>query len=389
MTVVPLSRRAASPEGPNAIARARSEASAAGVDLLDLSDSNPTRYGLLHPGVLPAVARHTADAARYDPDPRGPRPAREALAARYGGHPDRYWLTSSTSEAYSWLLTLLADPGQQVAVPEPGYPLVEPLARLAGVRTAGYRLHYVHSQGWLLDPESLALAANDPATRAVVAVNPGNPTGAYVGDDADRLVESCAEGQSALIADEVFAPFVLEGAVGTLAGEDRVPTFTLGGLSKLLCAPQLKLAWIRLDGPRGECAALAEGLDTVADAFLPVGAPVAAALPDLLALADESVAATRERLLINLAAIRREFAGGPYRVRRCAGGWTVLVDVPRYLPSGDLAVHLVRHAHIAVHPGWFYDMASDNALALSLLPEPAAFAAGARRLREAIDDFAD
>ena len=388
MTTVPLSRRAASPEGPNAIARARSEATAAGVDLLDLSDSNPTRHGLLHPGVLPAVARHTADAARYDPDPRGHHPAREALAARYGGHPDRYWLTSSTSEAYSWLLTLLADPSQQVAVPQPGYPLVEPLARLAGVRAVGYRLHYVHSQGWLLDPESLTRATNDPATRAVVAVNPGNPTGAYVGDDADRLVQACVAGQSALIADEVFAPFALERAGGSLAGEVRVPTFTLAGLSKLLCAPQLKLAWIRLDGPPAECAALADGLDTIADAFLPVGGPVAAALPDLLALADDAVEATRERLRTNLAATHREFAAGPYRVRRCEGGWTVLVDVPRYLPPEDLAVHLVRRAHLAVHPGWFYDLARDNALALSLLPEPARFTAGLRRLREAIEDLA-
>lgn len=388
MSGVQPAERATSPGGLNEIARARADLARAGVTVLDLSDSNPTRHGLLHPAVLPTVERHVPDAARYQPHARGLPTAREALASRCGGDPDDYWLTESTSQAYSWLLTLLADLGQAVAVPEPGYPLVEPLARFAGVRTAGYRLHYVHPQGWLLDPVSLADAVADGATRAVVVVNPGNPTGAYVGDQVEELVAACARSGAALIADEVFGPFALDGDGASLAGERRVPTFALGGLSKLMCAPQLKLAWIRLDGPSADCAALRDGLDAIADAFLPVSAPVAAALPDLLALADESVAVTRRRLAMNLAAVRRELADGPYRVRRCEGGWTVLVDVPRHLSSGDLAVHLLRRAHLAVHPGWFYDLASDGALALSLLPEPDRFAEGVRRLRGAVEELA-
>lgn len=389
MTTVRLAGRAASDGGLNAIARVRAELADTGVDVLDLSDSNPTRHGLLHPAVLPVVANHVGDATRYEPHPRGLRAAREALARRYGGDPDDYWLTESTSQAYSWLLTLLADPGQAVAIPEPGYPLVAPLARFAGVRTTGYRLHYLHPHGWLLDAPSVAVAVADPSVRAVVVVNPGNPTGAYVGDGVDDLVEACADHGASLIADEVFEPFALDGDGTTLASERRVPTFTLGGLSKLLCAPQLKLAWIRLGGPAADVAVLREGLDTIADAFLPVSGPVAAALPDLLALADESVAATRHRLAANLATVRRELSDGPYRVRRCEGGWTVLIDVPRFLlPSGDLAVHLLRECHLAVHPGWLYDLPSDGALALSLLPEPDRFAEGLRRLRAAVDALA-
>ena len=393
MTTVRLSGRAAPHGGPNALARARSDLAAAGVDVMDLSDSNPTRHGLLHPDVLRTVADHAAGTARYDPHPRGARPAREALASRFGGDPDDYWLTESTSQAYSWLLSLLADPGEAVAVPEPGYPLVEPLARYAGVTTTGYRLHYAHPHGWLLDPRSLAAAVGDRATRAVVVVNPGNPTGAYLGGAVDEVVAACADRGLPLIADEVFEPFALDGPASSLADDGRVPTLVLGGLSKLLCAPQLKLAWIRLIGPAGDLAALRDGLDTVADTFLPVSAPVAAAVPELLALADESVAVTRLRLATNLASARKELTAGPFRVRRCEGGWTVLVDVPRYLDSadpdsGDLALHLLRHAHLAVHPGWFYDLASDGALALSLLPEPERFAAGLRRLRAALDALA-
>ncbi|MEO7125729.1 MAG: pyridoxal phosphate-dependent aminotransferase [Nakamurella sp.] len=384
-----LADRAASHGGLNTIARVRAELTASGAAITNLSDSNPTRHGLLHPGVLAAVEKHVYDAVRYEPHPRGLVAARESLAERYGGDPGDYWLTSSTSQAYVWLMMLLADPGQSVAVPAPGYPLIPPLARLAGVRTVDYRLHYVHPHGWVFDAGTLAIAASDPGLAAVAVVNPGNPTGAYLDAGADDLIDRCAQADVALISDEVFGPFRLDGAPTTLAGEFRVPTFTLGGLSKLLCAPQLKLAWIRLSGPAGDLAGIRDGLDSIADAFLPVNEPVAAALPDLLTLAGESVASTRARLSANLATARATFADGPYRVRRCEGGWTVVIDVPRYLPSEDLAVHLLRTAHLAVHPGWFYDLMDEGAFALSLLPAPEHFTDGIRRLRAAIDDLAD
>lgn len=361
---------------------------ATGSAVTDLSDSNPTRHGLTHPGVLAAVGRHVHDAARYEPHPRGPVAAREALAARYGGAPEDYWLASSTSQAYAWLITLLADPGEVVAVPSPGYPLIPPIARLAGARAVDYRHHYAHPHGWILDRDSLAAAVAAPGARAVVVVNPGNPTGAYLDAGRDDLLAACERHGVALIADEVFGPFRLDGTDTTLAGERRVVTFALGGLSKLLCAPQLKLAWIRISGPARGLAEARDGLDSIADAFLPVSGPVAAALPDLLAVADESVAATRARLAANLATVRAVFASGPHRVRRCDGGWTVVVDVPPYVPSEDLVIHLLRTAHLAVHPGWFYDLADEGALALSLLPAPGQFAENVQRLRAAVDDIA-
>ena len=385
-----LSARATADGPPNAIARLRAELTAQGADILDLTDSNPTGHGLTHPGVLDAVARATTRAARYRPDPRGPRAAREALAARFGGAPGDYFLTASTSEAYAWLLTLLADPGEAVAVPAPGYPLVEPLARLAAVRTTAYPVHYVHPYGWSTDTTALAGVARREDVRAIVVVNPGNPTGAYVADDErGPLVEAARAGGAALIADEVFGPFALDGRPRTLAGEDRVLTFALDGLSKLLCAPQLKLGWLRVSGPPDDKAAASAALETIADTYLSVAAPVALALPELLALADEAVAATRDRLVGNLETARALLDDEGWRVRRTEGGWTVLVDVPRWLPDDELVLHLLRDAHLAAHPAWFYDLPTHGTLALSLLPEPEAFAAGCRRLRAAVDALGD
>lgn len=381
-----LAARATADGTPNAIARLRTELAAAGTEILDLTDSNPTRHGLTPPGVLEAVARATARAGSYRPDPRGLREAREALAARFGGEPDDYFLTASTSEAYGWLLTLLADPGEAVAVPAPGYPLVEPLARLAAVRTAAYPVNYLHPYGWSTDTTALAAIALREDVRGLVVVNPGNPTGAYVADDErPRLVQAARDGRAALIADEVFRPFALDGEPRTLAGEAGVLTFALDGLSKLLCAPQLKLGWLRVSGPPDETATARAALETIADTYLSVGAPVALALPDLLALADDAVATTRARLVGNLATARALLDDDGWRVRRCDGGWTVLVDAPRWLPDDDLVLTLLRDAHLAVHPGWFYDLPTPGALALSLLPEPEVFADGCRRLRAAVD----
>lgn len=379
-----VSGRAVEGAGRNAIARTRQALESAGAEVTDLTDSNPTRHGLSDPRILESVARHARDAARYAPHPRGDRRAREALAARYGGSPDDYWLTASTSQSYSWLCAILADPGEAIAVPVPGYPLVEPLARLAGVGVRGYRSHYVHPHGWVLDVDSLRSTVEDPAVRAVVAVSPGNPTSAYLGGAVDEMVASLEPRDLPLIVDEVFAPFALDGTARSAAGEDRVVTFAFGGLSKLVCAPQAKLAWIRLSGPRGSLPEVREALDTIADLFLPVSGPVAAALPEILGLADEVVEATRQRLGANLAALREDFADTSFRVRRSEGGWNAVLDVPPEHRAGDLALSLLGQAHLAVHPGWFYDLAEPGALVISLLPRPAEFRDRIAALRTAI-----
>lgn len=377
------------------MARLRARLAADGVPVLDLSDSNPTRHGLTDAGVLEAVSRAVHAAASYEPDPHGPLAARVALAARYGGVPEDYYLTASTSEAYAWLLQLLCDPGDAVAVPAPGYPLVEPLARLAGVRTVPYAVHYLHPYGWSVDTGQVAALAARPDVRAVVAVSPGNPTGAYLrAGERATMDAACRAGGAALVLDEVFAPFRLDAAAGDTVpappsdAERLCTTFTLDGLSKLVCAPQLKVSWLRVAGPAGELAAVHRALETVADTYLSVSSPVALALPEILERADASVTATRVRLAANLAMARALLDDDGFRVRRCGGGWTVLVDVPRFLPDEQLVLALLAEAQLAVHPGYFYDLPTPGTLALSLLPEPAAFEAGCRRLRAAVQALA-
>ncbi|MDR0782694.1 MAG: aminotransferase class I/II-fold pyridoxal phosphate-dependent enzyme [Propionibacteriaceae bacterium] len=196
----------------NAIALKRAEIEAAGIELTDLTDTNPTRHNLLDPAVLEIIAEHLPGASRYEPHPRGPWPARAALAERYGGDPEDYWLCASTSEAYGWLFSLLAGAGKAVAVPSPGYPLIEPLAQYRGVSTRDYRSFYAHPSGWELDRTSLEQTLAEPDVRAVVAIHPNNPTGAY----QDPIIAQLAHKQGLpLIADEVFFPYQFEDPLST------------------------------------------------------------------------------------------------------------------------------------------------------------------------------
>ena len=368
----------------NEVANALAQAKGAGLAVTDLSTSNPTQFGLSDPSLLDVLAAHMGPAARYEPDAKGWLGARLALAARFGGTPNQYWLTASTSEAYYWLLTALCDVGDAVAVPQPGYPLVEPLARLAGVKVVDYGAFYVHPHGWELDLSSVAasLRPTDQApVRGLVAINPNNPTGAYVcPDQGAALGQLAAKKQVALIADEVFFPFGLADGphrpLADSAGPDTV-VVTLGGLSKLLAAPQLKLGWLRVSGPTAATAGLAAALDVIADTYLSVNSPVAVALPALLELADSTVERIVARCRDNLAVL----GGLPdgFRVRHTQGGWTALVDLPRVFDDDDMT-HWLLDAGLAAHPGWFYDVADPDVIAVSLLPDPAVLTDAVRRL---------
>ncbi|MDR1798985.1 MAG: pyridoxal phosphate-dependent aminotransferase [Bifidobacteriaceae bacterium] len=387
-----IAERAGAGRAPNALALSAARLRAEGVQLTDLTDTNPTRHGLADPAVWEAVAMAARGAPRYEPEPRGPLVAREALAEHFGGGPGEYWLTASTSEAYSWLLTLLAEPGGQVAVPRPGYPLVEPLARLAGVKAVGYPLHYVAGHGWIYDLAGFEAAATGAA--AAVLVNPGNPTGSYLSAGTAAQVAAVAKKRdSALIVDQVFYSHSLEsGGEGGAVGEAGNPIevwdspaaplrFRLDGLTKLVCGPGLKLAWIRLAGPKPQVRDVAAALDNIADTFLPVSSAIALALPQILERAHGVVAAVRARLRQNLAALRSGL--GDERVRIIEGGWVAIVDLDPPGGGQDLAQWLLEREHLAVHPGWFYDLADASAIVVSLLPSPDEFAANVARLAAA------
>ena len=393
---IPFSARLPWPAPENALSVLRAELHARGAPILDFSESNPTRVGL---GVSPDKLGFLLDPAnaRYEPDPRGLSRAREALAEDYrmrAGQAERMdphdiFLCASTSEAYAWLFKLLCDPGDAILVPRPGYPLFDHLAGHEAVEARPYRLEYAHPAGWSIDLDAVEAALRDGRARALVLINPNNPTGSYVGDrERAALVELCAHQGCALIVDEVFYGFSVEadthppaaGGRSSFVGEDRALCFVLDGLSKRLCMPQMKLGWIAASGPEPELREAAGRLEVLADAYLSAGTPIMNALPALLATAEDFAGPCRRRLKANIARLRLILGGGdsPHRVLRCHGGWTAIIESPRLHSEEELALGLLRDEGLWSQPGYFFDMEREAYFTAGLILEPDALERGAR-----------
>lgn len=384
------SQRVPSAPESNAWNRRLAERRAAGAPLLDLTVTNPTSVGL--PVDVSELLARLGDpgSARYDPDPRGIRSAREAVAAYYDDHrvrvhPDQVVLTASTSEAYAHLFRLLADPGQVVLTPAPSYPLFEPLASLESVGIRHYPLRYAGR--WWLDREALAGAATDQAARGIVLVQPNNPTGSFLDASEVEWVAGLArERRQPLIVDEVFLDAVPPKAAEearSLAGRDDLLTFTMSGLSKVCGLPQLKLGWIVVSGPEAERRRAIEGLEWIADTFLSVATPVQRALPALLAGRRLFLAAAGERLAVNEAWLRGALAGTPVSVRPRQGGWSVILELPRTRRDDEWGLDLLDRG-VVLHPGHFYDMSEEATLVASLLTPPRDWTRGVARLLETV-----
>ena len=370
---------------PNRLWDARQLLQRQGVQLLDLTESNPTRAGFAWPEGLLAPLGGPAGLA-YAPDPRGLATARDAVAGELRRHgatvdPHQIVLTASTSEAYSFLFKVLCDPEDEVLVPAPSYPLFEILGRLEAVRVLPYPLD-PHG-GWGYDAAAIA-ARVTPRTRAVIAVSPNNPTGSVLTSrDVAEVSEVCATHALVLIADEVFADYRFGGANGPacVLAEATCLAVSLGGLSKAVGLPQLKLAWMAVSGPEGHRSELIAALELVADSFLSVGTPVQAALPHLLDRGDAVRRQIRDRLSENLDVLRRRLAGVPsVQLLDPSGGWTAVLRVPATRSEESLALDLLERHHVIVQPGYFYDFPFEAWLVISLLVEPSSFALGLERI---------
>lgn len=373
---------------PNALTLELGRRRAAGLPCLDLTASNPTRCGFAYPEAAIRAALAGPEVLAYEPDSRGSARARAAVAAHHGHgvDPDGLLLTASTSEAYSWLFKLLCAPGDDVLVPAPSYPLFHWLAALEGV--AARPVAALRHERWELDLAGLEEACG-PRTRAVVVVNPNNPTGQFLGrDEWQGLLALCARRGLALLVDEVFADYPLEPepdrlATALEAEAPGCPLFVLSGLSKIAALPQVKLGWIIARG--GPAQALLEPLGFLADQYLSVSASAQAAAPQLLALAPGIRAGVMDRLRGNLASLDRVLAAHPHLSRlRVEGGWSVLLRRPALDPGEACAVRLLRDAGVLVHPGHFFDLPGDGYLVLSLLPPAEAFRDGIERVATAI-----
>jgi aspartate/methionine/tyrosine aminotransferase len=345
-----------------------------GADLLDLTQSNPTRAAIDYPLDELAEVMGRAARASYDPDPRGLISARQALATELGCSADDLLLTASTSEAYAFLFKLLCNPGDEVIAAVPSYPLLEHISGLESIGLRPFALEF--HRRWEIDGQRVAQTIGD-RTRAILVVNPNNPTGSFVSPEEQ---EALARLGSPIISDEVFLDYPLEGSGSTFVRED-ILTFTLGGLSKSAGLPHYKLGWIRVSGPPAARREAMAALELIADSFLSVSTPVQVALPELLPIGFRIRAAIAARIRRNLQQLRA--AAAPVRavhVLPVEGGWSAVLRVPNTDSDEDLALRLIEKDGLLAHPGYFFDFQSNGYLVLSLLTEPDTFDEGVRRL---------
>jgi len=359
------------------LARAHRLRAQAGLPIADLTASNPTRCGFRYSPVL-LEALTDPEALDYDPLPKGSLAARRAVSHYYSGlgvavNPGQIVLTTSTSEAYSFLFRLLCDPGSEILAPQPGYPLFDFLAVLDDVRVKPVPLIYDH--GWQIDPEGFRRAIA-PETRAIVLVHPNNPTGHFTKPwEVKELARMCREFDLSLIVDEVFLDYGISAAGRSFAaGLEGVPVFVVSGLSKIAGLPQMKAAWIVATGP-GQARAL-ERIEVIADTFLSMNAPVQCALPTWLEGRDAIQSQIKERVAGNLAELDRKLALIPEVHRlEIEAGWYAVLRIPALEPDDRTVLALLERG-VWVHPGYFFGMAESGWLVVSMLGQEAEFCTG-------------
>jgi alanine-synthesizing transaminase len=375
---------------PNRFTQAQQELRAAGREVLDLTISNPTRADLHYDPETILQALVNPEAMDYDPQPKGLRSAREAVAGYYGKQhndidPESIVLTTSTSEGYSYVFRLLCNVEDEILVPKPSYPLFEFLADLQDVKLVPYPLLYDH--GWQIDFPSLYKAVNH-RTRAVVLVHPNNPTGSFVADkERSVLNQFCREYNLALVADEVFLDYAHDGAArATFADNREALTFTLSGLSKISGLPQMKLAWIVTSGADEQVGAALARLEVIADTYLSMNAPIQLAAPVLLEQRHSVQPLVLDRVRANLSELDRGLA----KQKSCRrldveAGWYAVLRVPVTQSDEDLAIKILREHSVLVHPGHFYDFPNDGYLILSLITPVQDFRKGIAKVLELLN----
>ena len=363
-----LSRRANWNASLNRLTVAREERRRSGGEILDLTISNPTRAGFTYPEEELERALGRGARAKYDPLPLGILSAREAVAHSLGCDPANIAITASTSEAYSFLFKLLANPGDEILTAAPAYPLLEHLAQLESVELRHFPLE-LHRRWEVVRPQP------SERTRAIVVVSPNNPTGSYVRDEELRMLAATG---LPVIVDEVFREYPMSGEAPRSAASEDTLMFALGGLSKSAGLPHFKLGWIHVSGPERRQAI--DALELIADNFLSAATPVQEALPDLLRIGAGIRKQILRRVRDNYATLQTIRNA---EVLPIEGGWSAVLRVPRLQSDEDLALALLA-CGVAVQPGYFFDFATDGYLVVSLLTPPDVFAEGVRRIERTV-----
>ncbi|MBF0619587.1 MAG: pyridoxal phosphate-dependent aminotransferase [Candidatus Omnitrophica bacterium] len=383
-----FSKRTDWEHGENPLSLALTELRAQGTDIVDLTESNPTKCGLNYPADIFLKPLSAAEGLTYAPQPLGLLSAREAVARYYNEKcvhvsPEQIMLTASTSEGYSYIFRLLAGPGEKVLLPAPSYPLFSYLAGLCDVEVGYYAMTFEGGR-WQIDVDALK-AAIDDKTRAIILVSPNNPTGSFVKrDELKKLNHICAAHGLALICDEVFGDYIFPGfekEYVSLASNAEVPTFVLSGLSKAVALPQMKLGWVVVNGPEAYKKEAMPRLEVIADTYLSVNTPVQHAAPlwlkERAVMRDQVMARVTENFrILNEEAAHVKIAA----VLPVEGGWYAALKMDMSEEEDIFAVQLLKEQHVYVHPGFFFDFPEEGYIVLSLLPVPTRFREGIRRL---------
>jgi len=384
-----FSNRLKSDLSPNALSIRVHEKRSKGETIFDLTESNPTRVGLAYDAekILAAISR--PEAMTYTPDPRGSVHAREAIAGYYRKQgdavdPEALFLTASTSEAYSILFKLLGNPGDEVLIPQPGYPLLCHLAYFENLQPFSYPMRYDDTQGWGIDLEILE-ALITPKSRAIVVVNPNNPTGNYLKQGELAALDGiCRRNRLALIVDEVFSDFESDPSperVRTAANRSETLTFVLNGFSKMLALPQVKLGWIAVSGDPDRVREARLRLEILLDFYLSVATPVQHAAGRLLGLRGNIQGQILRRIAANSRFLEEQVLGASNcRVLIREGGWYAVIEIRDMVSDEDRVLRLAQDHNTLVHPGYFYGFCKEGYGVVSLLPPVETFRTGISRL---------
>ena len=374
----------------NRLSEALARHRASGRKLLDLSASNPTECGFHYDDHAIMRALCSPGTLSYHPDPRGLAPARDAVAGYYAPRvaPEDMVLTTSTSEAYSFVFRLLCNPGDELLIPTPSYPLFDFLAGLQDVNLKPYPLLYDH--GWQIDFHALEQAITS-RTRGVIVVHPNNPTGHFT-KAAERaaLNQICQARDLALIVDEVFLDFPLNPGSSpenetpvSFSANHAAPTFTMSGLSKISGLPQMKLAWLVVSGPEPWKREALARLEVIADTYLSLSTPIQLAAPVLLEQRHGFQKQLMGRVCENLAELDRQLAQQKHCGRlQIEGGWYAILRIPATRSDEEFALEMLEQHDVYLHPGHFYDFHQEGYVVISLITPEKEFAEGIERVLE-------
>lgn len=368
---------------PNKISRLIEDRRRKGLPIMDLTESNPTRCGFDYPQVEILEALSNPENLLYQPDPKGLLKTRIAVTDYYSVYnievnPQNIFLTSSTSEAYTFIFRLLMNVGDEILVPKPSYPLIEYLAQINDVDIKYY--HILYDGEWHIDFESIKknILKN---TKAILLIHPNNPTGSYIKkEEYKTLVEICASHNLALIADEVFLDYSFyedDSRVNSFANKKDVLTFSVSGISKILGLPQMKLAWIVVSGEEEVWREASSRLEVITDSYLSVSTPIQNAAQSWFDLREKLNREIRDRVKINFEfLIDRTRNDSPVKVLNVEGGWNAILKIPQTKSDEEWVEYFLTNHGVVVQPGYFYDFDRDGFIVVSLLSDPMLFQKG-------------